>query len=151
MEGCVTPRPLPTQIFTVIFVFPSAEVDNCQVPGPAPPQAGPRAASSGPGAACTDCARSHPGRALSYPAGQPGVGAAPGEQPGPCARQGSGDRDGPRPWQGGRGHCRPGGQLWASPHGHQWDRAAHSGSRPEPQRTRDTRCDTTDSAVVTEA
>lgn len=77
MEGRVTPRPLPTQIFTVISVFPSAEVDNRQVPGPAWPQAGPRTASSGPRAACADCARSHPGRALSYPAGQPAVGCSP--------------------------------------------------------------------------
>lgn len=66
------------------------------------------------------------------------------QAPAPGRAAGTGMAQGP--WQGGRGHCRP----WASPHGHQWDRAALVGSRPEPQR-RDTRCDTTDSAVVSEA
>lgn len=114
--------------------FPICKTRQQQVPGPAQPQAGPHAANSGPGGACIDCPHSHLGRVLSYLTGQPEVGAAPGEQPGPMPGRAVGTGMAQGPWQGGRGHCRTGGRPWASPHGHQQDRAAHTGSRPEPQR-----------------
>lgn len=75
-----------------------------------------------------------PGQGLVLPSGAAQGGRSCRGAARPRARQGSGAGIAQGPWQGVRGHCRPGGQPWASPHGHQWDRAAHAGSRPEPQR-----------------
>lgn len=125
VEGCITPRLLPTWIFTI---SPFSCLQNRTAPhSPRPGPTLPALVLGDPALTVPTVTGAGPRSTQRAARG----GRSPGEQPGPVPGRAVGTKMAPGPWQGGRGHCSSGGWPWASPHGYQWDRAAHTGSRPE--------------------